>query len=210
MTLLRTLFWATIILSLGACRGGDSASQQADASQNAPAAQAGGVDSSQYAPDFLQQLKASDYPEKMSLQGEYLLVGTDTVYFPTQMALGKIYFFSADGGGKSYRLKVKRVNLTSLDYEFQLHRLGLPSYNESGRADLSAMFFLADEVDEDDESGEAYGAAEYSRAANGCWFNIRIGHDPDQEGHLRAEVRLGCGDKKHEAPVDDSPTLRER
>lgn len=146
----------------------------------------------------------------MSLQGEYLLVGTDTVYFPTQMALGKIYFFSADGGGKSYRLKVKRVNLTSLDYEFQLHRLGLPSYNESGRADLSAMFFLADEVDEDDESGEAYGAAEYSRAANGCWFNIRIGHDPDQEGHLRAEVRLGCGDKKHEAPVDDSPTLRER
>jgi hypothetical protein len=210
MTLLRTLFWATIVLLLGACRGDDSASQQADTTQNAPATQAGGVDSSQYTPVFLQQLKEADYPEKINLQGDYLLVGADTVYFPTQLALGKVYFFAGDGGGKSCRLKVKRVNLTSLDYEFQLYRLGKPPYNESGRADLGAMFFLADEVDEDDETQEAYGAAEYSRTANGCWFTIRLGREPDQEGRLRAEVRLGCEDNKHEAPVDDSPTLRER
>ena len=208
----KPLILACIILAItfSACGGSSDKSATATTAEKPAAEVRAGYGDPPHSPEFLAALKSVDYPEKIQLEKDYMLIGADTAVFPTQLALGKVYLFSGDGGGKSYRLKVTRINLTSLDYEFQLYRLGKPPYNESGRANLGAMFFLADEVDEDDETNEAYGAAEYTRNAGNCWFNIRLGHEPDHNGQLRAEVRMGCEKDNPDLTIEDSPTLRER
>ena len=88
------------------------------------------------------------------------------------------------------------------------------AYNETvdskiGRGTLSAMFFLASEVDEDSQTGDSYGSSEYLDNSSNCSLSIRVGIKKDDYGRLRATINYKCNDKVGIAfNLEDCPTLR--
>lgn len=165
-------------------------------------------DSTRFSKKFLSELRNSGYTESVHFVDGYVLVKNDTVYFPNDLKLGMRYEFRATEESKIYSLAVERVNLSTIHFDFKLHENGNLLQKQSGQADLSPFFFLASEVDEDDSTGETYGASEYKTEGENCWFNIRIGIGKDDEGRLRAIINHGCQEESYTALVKGNITLR--
>ena len=165
-------------------------------------------DSSLYDPAFVKGLK--DYNEPLQLIGNYVIAGTDTIWFPEDLPLNKHLEFKATKDHQNYLLSVSRTNLTNLSYSFQLtDEKDKLIDSKSGNAVLGSMFFLASETDNDSETGEVYGSYEYWDNSNDCWFAIRIGHGNTPNGKQRAIVNYGCEDKNKQAfMLEQCPTLR--
>ncbi|RIJ42640.1 hypothetical protein [Pontibacter oryzae] len=165
-------------------------------------------DSTQLSPNFLSELRNSGYPERIRFVDEYVLVGNDTVYFPSDLKLGKRYEFLATTEGKKYNLSVERINSSTIHFDFILYENSKVLQKQSGQADLGPYFFLATEVDEDNITGEAYGSSEYKTTTEDCWFNIRIGIGKDDKGRLRATIVNGCEKESDTDLVNGNITLR--
>lgn len=164
-------------------------------------------DKSQYDKTFLDGL--ADFNEPIKLIDNYIITGTDTTYFPEDLFLNKKTTFSAINHSNKFFLTVTRINLTNINYEFQL----IDKDNEiidhkSGQAILCSGFFLAAEGDIDTEMG-GYGSYEYWDKSNNCWFSTRIGIGKDDNGKQRAKVSYSCDDKnKKVIDLDECPVLR--
>ena len=165
-------------------------------------------DKSQYDQTFIDCL--ADYNESIKLIDNFVITGKDTTYFPDDLQLNKKITFKGTKNNNEFVLTVTRINLTTLIYNFQLTDKDNNSTDtKSGKAILGSMFFLASEVDEDDQTGSAYGSSEYIEKFNECWFYIRIGIGPDDNGKQRATLVYGCEDKnKQILNLDECPTLR--
>jgi hypothetical protein len=164
-------------------------------------------DKSQYDQSFIDGL--SEYNEPIKLIENYILVGQDTVYFPEDLQLNKETIFKGIKDKKNFVLNVKRTNLTSLNYTFQiLDKDSKAINNKSGRATLGSLFFLGSETDDDNKTGDGYLSVEYWDNSADCSFAIRIG-EKDDNGKLRAKIKLYCKDNKlKNIGLDDNPTLR--
>ena len=152
----------------------------------------------------------ADYNEPIKLIDNFILVGKDTMYFPSDLQLNQKTFFHGNKDGRSFVLTVTRTNMTSLIYTFQLSDKNNKAIeNKSGQAILGSLFFLAAEGDNDTEMGSGYGSYEYWDKSNDCWFSVRIGIGLDDNGKRRAKLNNGCEDKnKPTLTLDDCPTLR--
>ncbi|WP_445456425.1 hypothetical protein [Flavobacterium sp. HNIBRBA15423] len=166
---------------------------------------------SQYDQSFIDGL--SEYNEPIKLIENYILVGQDTVYFSEDLQLNKETIFKGTKDKKNFVLSVTRINLTSLNYTFQiLNKDSKAISNKSGRATLGSLFFLGSETDDDDddddETGDGYLSVEYWDNSADCSFAIRIG-EKDDNGKFRAKIKLSCKDDKlKNIGLDDNPTLR--
>jgi hypothetical protein len=165
-------------------------------------------DSARFSQKFLNELRNSGYPERIHFIDDYVVVENDTVYFPNDLQLGKRYEFQASEESKNYSLAVEHINLSTIQFDFELYENGNVLHKQSGQAELTPFFFLASEVDEDDSTGDAYGASEYKTEGKDCWFNIRIGVGKDDEGRLRATINQDCHKETGTALAKGNITLR--
>lgn len=164
-------------------------------------------DKSLYSKKYIDELLESNYPDSINVVGDKVIVQGDTTNFPPNLKKNETYLFTGTRENQFYKLAVKWINATTLRYDFKLLENTKHVYSDSGQATLGALFFLASEVDEDDETGTSYGALVYSNSNNNCWFNIRIGIDKDEQGNYRAAINQGCEDGK-KALSDETITLR--
>lgn len=164
-------------------------------------------DKSQYDQTFIDGLVG--YGEQIKLIENYMLIGQDTAYFPEEIKLNKETIFKGTKNNNNFVLTVRRINLTSLNYNFQLLDKDAQLLNsKKGKATLGSLFFLGSESDDDDETGEGYLSVEYYDHSAGCSFAIRIG-EKDDNGKLRAKIKLYCKDNKiKNIGLDENPTLR--
>ena len=165
-------------------------------------------DKSKYPQKFIQGL-ACDKPLK--LIDDYIIAGSDTIYFPNDLPLYKVIVFKGTRDTSKFELTVNRINLTTLLYNFRLWSInGRDVFGRQGKAFLGSMFFLAMEIDEDDQTGEAYGSYEYSDdESRDYWFHVRIGIDKDDRGKQRAVLNYSCKEKtKQTLNLEQCPTLR--
>ena len=166
-------------------------------------------DKTKYSATFINELTASNYNEQIKLIDNYIVVGKDTTEFPHNLNINQTTIFKATKDKKCYDLTVTRINETTLKFIFKLTDNEQKTlHTETGEATLGAMFFLASEVDEDDQTGGAYGSSEYWKKKNDSWLSIRIG-GKDNNGKLRAIITYGYDDKNNkELNLDDCPILR--
>ena len=101
------------------------------------------------------------------------------------------------------------MNLTSLNFNFNLYENDHLLYTNEGDAHLSTSFYLASETDHDVQNGEWYGSYEYWKRNKDCWFSVRIGIDKDKNGKERAVITYGCENQpKGALVVNHCPVLR--
>lgn len=164
-------------------------------------------DKSLYDQTFIDGL--AGYGEQIKLIENYILIGQDTAYFPEEIKLNTETIFKGTKDKKNFVLTLRRINLTSLNYNFQLLDKDAKLLNsKKGKATLGSLFFLGSESDDDDETGEGYLSVEYYDHSADCSFAIRIG-EKDDNGKLRAKIKLRCKDHKlKNISLDDNPTLR--
>jgi hypothetical protein len=164
-------------------------------------------DKSQYDQSFIDGL--SDFKEQIKLIDNYIITGTDTTYFPEDLAINKRTTFIASKDNNKFLLTVTRTNLTNINYEFQLiDKDNAVIDSKSGQAILGSGFYLGTEGDIDTEMG-GYGSYEYWDKSNNCWFSARIGIGRDGNGKQRAKLNYSCDDKNKKAiELDECPVLR--
>ena len=168
-------------------------------------------DKSKYSKEFLAELNVLKSPKNSSIKviDNIIIVGTKTTKFPDDLKMNSQYFFKAMKGDQSYQLNVKRVNESTLNFEFKLLKKEHLVFSDKGAANIGASFFIDPEMDIDDQSGKGYSAYEYTKEINNCWFIIRIGVGKDAKNKQRAKVTFGCKDKTKQAlELKDCPTLR--
>lgn len=145
-------------------------------------------DPSLYSPEWIAGFKAdSNYYKSARIMGEYMLVDKDTAYFDNTLNLKQDYRFTAFTETHFYQLTAKRINYTTIEYDFTLLENEKPVFNRKGRAHLGSMFFLGSETHTDDEEGIGYLATEYrDKVPDG--LTVDIG-EPDEQGRLRANIQ---------------------
>ena len=168
-------------------------------------------DKSRYSKVFLAELNALKVSGNSSIKliDNVIIVDNKTTKFPDDLKINNNYVFKAVKGERSYHLNVKRINESTLSFEFKLLKKEHVIFTDKGEANIGASFFVAPEMDVDDLSAKGYSAYEYSNELNNCWFIIRIGVGVDAKNKQRAKVTLGCKDKTKQAlDLKDCPTLR--
>jgi hypothetical protein len=164
-------------------------------------------DKSQYDQTFIEGL--SDYNEPIKLIDNFLIIGNDTTYFPDDLNLNEEYIFKANKDSQNYVLKVRRINATSLKFNFQLFDNSKLLHTETGVAILPSLFFLGPEGEPDIQTGNSFFSHEYLKKDNGFWLCINIGIDKDSKGKQRAKITYRYTDKsKQTTNLEECPILR--
>lgn len=182
-------------------------------------------DKSQYDLSFLDGL--SDYKEPAEIRksagkdiirliDNYIIVSSDTTYFPDVLNLNEETNFKGIRDKQLFELKVTRINQTTLIYDFRVTDKGKKSVlKNSGKAVLGSMFFLGCEIDRDELTGESYSSYEYWRRTDDFWLSIRICTDKivngkkDNAWKLRAKVTYWLSDNnKKGIDLQECPTMR--
>ncbi|MFY9309240.1 MAG: hypothetical protein WAQ28_09370 [Bacteroidia bacterium] len=167
------------------------------------------TDESKYAASFIDELVAAKYEQPVKLTGDYLIAGTDTISFPTDLALNKLTIFVGNQDNRHYTLEITRINNTSVDFKFELTDNDKTLYSQAGEATLGALFFLGAESDED-ENQEAYEVIQYTMndSASNCFFSARV-ETGAAKGKQRAKVSYGCNDTSKPAlALEEGPVLK--
>jgi hypothetical protein len=166
-------------------------------------------DASQYDPTFIAGLPGKN----IKLVDDYVVIDGETEYIPKPIPLNKKITFQGARNDNRFTLAVTRTNFTNVKYDFQIvDKANKIIDAKSGVAILGSMFFLAGEVDEDEEDDyTAYLSIEYWDESSDCEFAVRI--EPLREDangeEPRAKVKYWCKDKNKPAlDLDDCPTLR--
>jgi len=162
---------------------------------------------SQYDQTFIDGL--SEYNKPIKLIDNFMLIGNDTTYFPDDLSLNKEYIFKANNNGQKYVLTVKRINETTLKFNFQLFENSKLLQTETGEANLPSLFFLGPEGEPDIQTGDSFFSQEYLKNDNRIWLCINIGMDKDYKGKQRAKITYRYTDKsKQTANLEECPVLR--
>jgi hypothetical protein len=165
-------------------------------------------DKSLYSKEFVSELIEKGYTSPIKVIKDHLIVEGNKVYFPTELNLNKEYTFLATDSNQNLILKVKRINYTTLNFNFTSTKNDSLVFRKTGFADLGAYFFLAAEVSEDEETGDSYGANQYNGEVDGCELHIGIGIGKDDEGRFRAFIYEHCEEKTKKLKFNESKTLR--
>lgn len=158
----------------------------------------------QYNAEFLETLKGMD--KEMTMENDYIVMGSDTLYIPTDLILNKAYKFKGTASnGDKYELDVKRTNFTNVDYNYTVHsKDGQLQINMSGEALMNAEALFTDsEIDEDDES--SYATNLYTDIFPKQTIVLRIGAELDSNGKQRAKVSMESSSMDLE---DNCPMLK--
>lgn len=133
----------------------------------------------------------------------------NTAYFPDDLNLNREYIFKAGNDSQNDVLAVKRINETTLNFNFQLFENNKLLNAETGYANLPSLFFLGPEGEPDIETGDSFVSQEYIRKNDSIWLCINIGMDKDYKGKQRAKITYRYTDKsKQKLNLEECPILR--
>ena len=145
-------------------------------------------DRSLYSPEWIADFETNNNQYKsVRIMGEYMLVDNDTAYFPDELKLKQDYRFTGFTDTHFYQLTAKRINYTTIEYDFTLLENERAIYNRRGRGHLASFFFYGSETFTDDETGDSYLATEYyDKDPDGLVVDIG---EPDEQGRIRANIK---------------------
>lgn len=160
-----------------------------------------------YSPQFVANLQnAAKNIQVSGMMGDRLVTDSgDTLQFPAAPPIGLELTFKGGQTGQEVELKLERVNQSTIRYAIVIALKEGGTYEMKSLADLSPLFFLGAESDEDDQTGLSYLASEFIDPASECNNSIRIGQTDDGLTYL-AKLVMDCYDLP--MSIDESPTLR--
>lgn len=137
-------------------------------------------DESKYSQTFLTEFKArhSVY-ETVSLIDDTIIVNNDRVghiIIPTDLPLNQQVTYQKTENSKKQVLTVKRINYSTLEYNYYEESNGQKTNGRQGTADLEPVFYFGAEGTFEDENENVYGMNEYiDNSEKDCWTNIYVG-----------------------------------
>jgi hypothetical protein len=214
-------FLLLLLFVFATCQSSDSKAD-ADTQQATPAEESANADGpkqgvmkgniyieklTDYSPQFIAGIQnAAKDIVVVSMLGDRLVTkGGDTLRFPTTPPIGNELVFTGGEAGEEVELRVERVNQSTIRYGMVIHLAEGGTYEMKSLADLSPLFFLGAESDEDEQTGLSYLASEFSDPASECSNSIRIGQ-AEESGPYLAKLVMDCFDLP--MSLEESPTLR--
>lgn len=156
-----------------------------------------------YSLGFIQELKGLGYSRIELIDSFIIMDNKDTIAFPTTPKIGAQIVYTGRKDNLAIALTVKCTNYSSLEYQIEMVEFGKANYKDFGKADLTANFFLAAEVDVDERTGDSYFAAEFiNRMKNSCYSQIRIGQENEQ-----AKIIKNCNGEIKAITLDNFSNL---
>jgi len=143
-------------------------------------------DSSKYSKEFLEYLKSEKFGSRIELFDNDIVIDGDTSIFSDNLKLSRTYNFYADDNDKTFILKVKKRNLTTIDFEFNSIESGQAQYSKKGEANMLSAFFLGSETNEDELDGMLYPVDQYYMKNDSEIISIRLDMNHDSNGKIRA------------------------
>jgi len=140
-------------------------------------------DEAKYSENFLSEFKKYfGMYETVSLIGDTIIVNNDRdglVIIPTDLPLNTIIIYEKVENGQEKVLRVKRINISTLEYIYYEVVSGKKVNERKGNADLDPTFFLAAEgtfFENDDDEESLYGMNIYKDySEKDCWTHIFVG-----------------------------------
>lgn len=164
-------------------------------------------DSSMYAESFLESLKHSGYAKTYRITDQTLILDqSDTAFFPLVLSIGKTAEFVGSKYGTDYFLMLTQLNYTTIRFGLAIYENKELIDKQVGHVNLSPLFFLGAESDEDDLSGITYLSTEYVNSNKGCKIAIRLGENETNE--LLVKIKRACTDSVKNISLNQSPTFR--
>jgi hypothetical protein len=125
----------------------------------------------------------------------------DSITFPQEMEPDRIYDLIGSADGIKIEMTVSQKNFSTVSYLFTIEDKGMKT-KMMGEADLSPLFYIGPEMDEDGEIG--YTSTEYWSRNSGCQFSIRLGN---YKSELKARLKGCFDDRNYFLDLDKCPTL---
>lgn len=137
-------------------------------------------DEKQYSETFLAEFKAKhSIYETVALIGDTIIINNDReniILIPTDLPLDRLVTYEENADGIKYTLTVKRINLSTLEYNYFETVNGKMKNEKQGQADLEPVFYFGAEGTFEDENENVYGMNEYVNSSkDGCQTLIYIG-----------------------------------
>jgi len=169
--MLRLLIMLSLIGFSISCRVDNSNKRQFEINQTLKSGKRFLVqDSALYSPEFITELRTLDSEyDSVRLIGKYLIINkSDISLIPTELPINKIIKYQATKGDTIYKLGLKRISFTNIDYDFKVN----DKLIKTGQVILPAGFILGSEFTEL-ENGEAIPLTQYFDK-NEIWTCIKI------------------------------------
>jgi hypothetical protein len=134
-------------------------------------------------------------------KGKIYLQKGDSIAFPQEMEPDRIYDLIGSSDGIKIEMTVSQKNFSTVSYSFTIEDKGKKT-KMAGEADLSPLFYIGTEMDEDGAIG--YSSTEYWSRNSDCQFSIRLGN---YKSELKARLKGCFDDKNYFLYLDKCPTL---
>jgi len=150
-------------------------------------------DESKYSQTFLVEFKTrhSVY-ETVSLIDDIIIINNDQVghiIIPTDLPLNQQVTYQKIENSKKQVLTVKRINYSTLEYNYYEETPGQKTSQRQGTADLEPVFYFGAEGTFEDENENVYGMNEYiDSSEKDCWTNIYVGVGSIE----KSQITYGC------------------
>jgi hypothetical protein len=137
-------------------------------------------DESKYSQTFLNEFKArhSIY-ESVSLIEDTIIVNNDKIghiIIPTDLPLNHQVTYEKKENSKKNILTIKRVNYSTLEYNYYEEANGQKTNQRQGTAHIEPVFYFGTEGTFEDENQNVYGMNEYvDNSEKDCWTYIYVG-----------------------------------
>ncbi len=150
-------------------------------------------DETKYSQTFLMEFKdRHSIYETVSLIDDTIIINNDRVehiIIPTDLPLNQQVTYKKTVNGKKQVLTVKRINYSTLEYNYYEETNGQKTNQRQGIADLEPVFYFGAEGTFEDENENIYGMNEYiDSSEKDCWTNIYVG-----VGNIeKSQITHGC------------------
>jgi hypothetical protein len=163
-----------------AAQSADTVSRPSKTDEPAPATEFLIRDPSKYSADFISEFKKSHSGyQTVTLADDTIVINNDYkdfIIIPTDLSLATAILYEAQKDGKIFKLTVKRINVSTIEYNYSETADGKTLNDQNGKADLEPVFYFGAEGTFEDFDGQTYGMNEYiDNSVEGCWTYIYVG-----------------------------------
>lgn len=153
-------------------------------------------DSSQYAPEFIKNLKdLTTYRSFELIEDKIIVDNRETMEFPYYPFLGDTLYYAKEDSDSSVYLTVMRINQTTITYQLQMLKSGKAYKEEDGWAHLNPHDIINGDgfSISEDEDGEMYWSVFFrNQKPDGCFTDVYVGSNRGlaaMENHCVSEFR---------------------
>ena len=165
-------------------------------------------DSSFYSATFLKSLKPQKAHWKFYLDSDkFVFNKIDTILFPNLLPLSKVVYLTGKNNDLEINLTVKRILISTINYNIEIIKKSNPPVIKSGSADLSPYFFVHSKTDEIDSTVYSSESIEYWDNTSDYLTTIKVSKDQDNKLLIG---KVECKLNSLEITQDNCPTLKEK